>query len=100
MPLNFRELLRDGNDVLNMPAIKISARSTDKFLIYDKKVTRMDRIAGSIYGDDAYWKVIMWANPEYNLEFDIPDGTVIRVPYPKKDVEEEIVQEIIRKKER
>jgi len=44
------------------------------------------------------WRLILWANEEYFLEFDIPDNTVIRVPYPVQDVINEIQQEIVDKR--
>ena len=34
------------------------------------------------------------------MEFDIPDNTVIRVPYPLQDVIEEVQSQIISKKDR
>jgi hypothetical protein len=26
--------------------------------------------------------LILYANPDYLIEFDIPDGTIIRIPFP------------------
>jgi hypothetical protein len=40
-------------------------------------------------------RVILWANPEYFIEFDIPPGTVIRIPYPINDVLSEITQQLV-----
>ena len=98
MALNLYQYLKDGDKQRNMPAITIQARDTDKKVVYDKKKNRLDRIAGDFYRDEAYWRVILWANPDYSLEFDIPDRTVIRIPFPIEEVEQEIVQQINRKK--
>lgn len=91
----YKYLIGNGN-MLNMPPIKIQNRETDKRVVYDKKKNRLDRIAGDIYQQEAYWRFILWANPDYSLEFDIPDNTVIRVPFPLVDVEREVVGQIIK----
>jgi hypothetical protein len=98
MALDLHQFLLSNNSMLNMPAIVIRPRESDKRLIYDKKKTRLDRMASDVYQDDLYWRLILWANPQYSLEFDIPDGTVIRVPFPKEEVEKEVVQQIINKR--
>ena len=36
----------------------------------------------------------MWANPEYFIEFDIPDDTQIRIPFPLNDVQFEIIEKL------
>jgi hypothetical protein len=38
------------------------------------------------------------ANPEYAMEFDIPNNTVIRVPFPLEDARSEYSQKVISKK--
>ena len=32
------------------------------------------------------------ANPEYTMEFDIPDNTIIRIPYPLKETLDEFME--------
>ena len=95
MPINFYDYLKKNNEFKNMPAITISIRETDKHVTYNKKTTRIDRIAGDIYEDETVGRIIMWANPDYTYEFDIPDGTVIRVPFPYDDVVDEIISKIV-----
>jgi hypothetical protein len=46
------------------------------------------------------WRLILWANPEYFLEFDIPDNAVIRVPYPLNDVLAEVNNFIINNRDK
>ena len=96
MPYDFyRFLVKQGDNTLNnMPPIEIDARESDKRVTYNKGFTRLDRIAGDIYEDETLTKLILWANPEYAYEFDIPDGTVIRVPFPKNDVLQEVTRKI------
>jgi len=97
MATNFHTLLINiqSSTLDNMPSISIEKRSTDKKIIYNKNLTRLDRLAGDIYQDETLWKIILWANPDYECEFDIPDNTVIRIPWPKIDVLSEVTQKII-----
>ena len=101
MAFNFNTLLiNSGYATLDdMPAIDIDARTSDKKVLYNKNKTRLDRMAGDIYEDETLWKIILWANPDYECEYDIPDNTIIRVPFPKLDVLDEVVKKIINKKD-
>jgi len=100
MAFNFGTLLINTELAIleNMPPINISERVTDKRVLYNKNLTRLDRLAGDIYEDETLWKIILWANPEYECEFDIPDNTNIRIPWPKNDVLEEVSKKIINNK--
>ena len=40
------------------------------------------------------------SNPEYYTEFDIPHNTVLRIPFPLREVEAEINRKIITNKDR
>ncbi len=95
MPFDLNKLLVDGDQIKQMPPIKISNRPTDKRVTYNTISTRLDRIAGDIYGDETYWRLILMANPEYYIEFDIPNNTIIRVPYPLNPVLKEVTNKII-----
>jgi len=88
-------LLSDINgNSLNFPNIKIQNRDTDKYIIYNPSMTRLDRISYDAYGIENFDWLIMLANPEYSVEFDIPSNTVIRVPFPLNDVLSEFQQDI------
>jgi len=91
----FTNLLIENGQMKNMPPITIKKRPTDKKVVYDKKTNRLDRISGDVYEDETVYKIILWANPEYYQEYDIPDRTVIRVPWPKRDVLQEIREQIV-----
>lgn len=43
---------------------------------------RLDNISEKYYGDKLLSEIIMWANPQYLNEFDIPFGAKIRIPLP------------------
>lgn len=100
MPYDFYKLLKKNDALKDMPPIAISKRLTDKSVTYNKQKNRLDSIAGNIYNDETLWKLILWANDQYFLEFDIPDNTVIRVPYPLQDVLSEINMTIVSLKDR
>lgn len=94
----YKYLFNNGQ-VIDMPAIKIKSRATDKFIEYNSKTTRVDRISNDVYGNPTYWRVIMWANPEYYVEYDIPDNTALRVPLPLDDVVQEIIEKVVNNKD-
>ncbi len=87
-------ILRNGQVLSSMPPLLIRGRDTDVFVIYNKSKNRTDRIAFNIYQDETFKTLIMWANPEYFCEYDIPDNTVIRVPFPLLDVIQEVTEKI------
>lgn len=66
-----------------VPSIPIPEKSTDYMEIYDQSKTRLDLLSYKYYGDANYDWLIMMANPQYgSMEFNIPNGTVLRIPYP------------------
>lgn len=100
MPADYYYLLRTNDSLKDMPAIQIEHRDTDKSILYNKQKNRLDNIAGNVYKDETYWRLILWANPEYFMEFDIPDNTVIRVPWPFQDVLTEIDKKVVLRRDR
>lgn len=100
MPYNFYSLLRDNDTLKNMPPITIDKRDTDKTVTYNSQKNRLDTIAGNVYNDETLWKLILWANEQYFLEYDIPDNSVIRVPWPLQDVINEVQVKITNKKDK
>ena len=74
----------DGN-VKSLPFLKITPKSTDKIIPYLKNRDRMDKLSQSYYLSPYYGWLIMSANPQFGgMEFDIPNGAFIRIPYPLK----------------
>ena len=86
--------LKAGGEMRAFPKIKIANRITDIYVTYNSSYTRLDRIAADAYGDDTLYWLILLANPQYYMEFDIPSGAVIRVPNPISDVLTEYNQKI------
>lgn len=79
-----RYTLFDQNGTCGIvPFGKIPARSTDFHEIYHKGKTRLDILSYQYYGDANYGWLIMQANPQYgSMEYEIPDGVDLRIPYP------------------
>lgn len=76
---NFRE----NGEMKPIPGIVIPISSSDKYIIYKKGVSRLDKLSDSYYNNPYSGWLIMLANPQYGgLEFNIPDGTSIRIPFP------------------
>ena len=74
---------RKNGQILHVPFIPIPKRTTDIYTFYEVGKTRLDILSHQYYGDANYDWLIMQANPEYgSLEFMIPDGSKIRIPYP------------------
>lgn len=91
---------KDGQGIEVMPAIKIKDRETDVFRLYNSDKTRLDRISAEVYEDDGYGWLILMANPEYYMEFDIPKETVLRIPLPLREVLTEVEGKLLRKKQK
>ena len=74
---------RFNNQIKTMPFIKIPNQATDILIEYKSNRTRLDIVSNTYYGVPYYGWLIMQANPQYGgLEFDIPEGSVIRIPLP------------------
>jgi hypothetical protein len=74
---------RINNQVKVLPFIKIKQRDTDINIEYKKNRTRLDIVSNTYYGTPYYGWLILQANSQYgSLEFDIPEGAVLRVPFP------------------
>jgi len=100
MGFDFYSLLKDNDKLKDMPTVQIKKRTSDKSVTYNKQRNRLDNIAGNVYNDETYWRLILWANENYFMEFDIPDNAVIRVPYPLQDVLNEVQTKIVSDRDR
>lgn len=62
---------------------EIPEKDSDKFITYQKGITRLDQVSYEYYGSSNYAWLILQANAKYgSLEFRIPDGAELRIPYP------------------
>lgn len=72
----------DVGTVDQMPFVTIPNNSTDKFVEWNAGKSRMDKFSQTYYSTPFYDWLILYANPLYISEFDIPDGVIIRIPFP------------------
>ena len=69
-----------------MPFIKLPQKPTDKFEKYEVGVTRFDKLSQKYYGNSLHGWLIMQANASYGgIEFTIPNGEIITIPFPFKE---------------
>lgn len=74
---------RTNGEVKPVPGISIPVVNSDKYIIYKQGVSRLDKLSDSYYTNPYSGWLILLANPEYGgLEFNIPDGASIRIPFP------------------
>ena len=74
---------RDGNTIRIVPFAEIPVKSSDRYEIYRKGKTRLDQLSYEYYGNSDYAWLILQANAKYgSMEFSIPDGVELRIPYP------------------
>jgi hypothetical protein len=78
-----------------LPGITIPNTNSDKTMIYKLGLTRLDKLSQMYYNNAYSGWLIMLANPEYGgLEFNIPDMTLLRIPYPYDSAIERYIKQI------
>jgi hypothetical protein len=66
-----------------VPGIEIPIKNTDKYVQYRRGKDRLDKLSQEYYDTPLFGWLILQANPESNsVEFDIPDNTLMRIPFP------------------
>ena len=90
---------RTEGEVKPIPGLFIPKVPTDKNIVYKIGKTRLDRVSQKYYGNPYHGWLILAANPRFGgIEFDIPDGEILRVPFPFKTAIERYQQEVIKHK--
>jgi len=80
---NRYEYFSENGEHKIVPGIEIPIRSTDKFTKYKKGKDRLDKMSQEYYSTPLFGWLIMLANPTLgSLEFEIPDNSIIRIPFP------------------
>lgn len=78
----YSDFLIDGEQTV-VPYINLPSKSTDKKYIYKVGMTRMDKVSQQYYGTPTFGWLILLGNPTYGgQEWNIPDGSIITIPYP------------------
>lgn len=66
-----------------VPYLNLQPKGSDKKYIYRVAQSRLDKISEQYYGSPFFGWLILQANPAFSgSEFEIPDGTVLTIPYP------------------
>jgi hypothetical protein len=66
-----------------VPGIEIPIKRTDKYIIYKKNKTRLDKVSQETYNTPLFGWLILMANPlAGSMEFQIPDNYTLRIPFP------------------
>lgn len=74
---------RVNGQIQVIPGVTVDPKDTDYFETYILGQSRLDIISNDYYGDPNYDWLIMLANQQYgSLEYKIPDGATLRIPYP------------------
>lgn len=91
------QLVRKSDGTLDqLPYVTLPSSPADKYVEWNSRFSRMDKLSLQYYGTPFYDWIILWANPEFISEFDIPDGTTIRIPFPISRVISTYQEEIAR----
>ena len=66
-----------------VPFVPLAPKPSDKIFIYKVGRSRLDTVSQEYYGTPFFSWLILQANPEFGgLETNIPDGTILAIPYP------------------
>ena len=78
----YSEFVVNG-DFIMVPHISLVRKSSDRRIVYKVGQTRLDKLSQQFYDSPYYGWLIMQANPQYGgQEWNIPDSTIITVPFP------------------
>lgn len=73
----------NGDEIGVVPFCEISISNSDMYEVYKRGKTRLDKVSYNYYGSSDYAWLILQSNPQYgSMEFSIPDGVELRIPYP------------------
>lgn len=86
MYYNFYSQFFEGEKISMIPHINFPIKDTDKTYIWDSVNDRLDKVSNKFYGNPWGTRLILIANAVLcSNEDQIPDGTILIIPYPYKD---------------
>ena len=78
----YQNFIQNGNFRI-VPGLEIPIKGTDKYVQFKKGKDRLDRLSDEYYGTPLFGWLILQANPTLgSLEFEIPDNSYLRIPFP------------------
>lgn len=73
----------EGGRMKLVPFVDVPIKNSDRYEYYHHNFTRLDILSQTHYGDPNFGWLILQANPDVGgLEFNIQDGSLLRIPYP------------------
>ena len=78
-------LINDNGTTESMPFVQLPVNQSDKYEYWNTEYSRLDKLSQKYYNNPFYDFFILYANA-YMSEFDIPDGQLIRIPFPLNTV--------------
>ena len=86
MPLQYynryNQFLQNGQQTV-VPYVELPSKPSDKRYIFKRNLSRLDKVSQQVYGSPFFGWLILQANPQFTgLEFNIPDGAILTIPYP------------------
>jgi len=78
----YQNFLLNGQQTV-VPNVKLPSKTTDKKYVYRQGMSRLDKISYKFYNTPYFGWLIQMANPNLgSMENNIPDGTVLIIPFP------------------
>lgn len=78
----YEQFRKDGLIEL-VPFGEVKEKDSDYYETYKRGETRLDLLSYQYYNSPDYAWLIMQANPQYgSVEYRIPDGVTLRIPFP------------------
>jgi hypothetical protein len=86
---------REDGKIKPIPGLKLPDADTDLSYVYKQGTTRLDKLSNMFYNNPWGGWLILAANPQFGgLEFNIPDMTLIKVPYPYENAVQRYSEQI------
>jgi hypothetical protein len=86
---------RENANIKPVVGVSIPVSPSDKTVVYKQGLSRLDKMSNMYYLNPYSGWLIMLANPQFGgLEFNIPDLTQIRIPYPLEDAMQRYITEL------
>jgi len=78
----YQFFIENGNFKI-VPGLQLEVKGTDRYILFRSNKDRLDKLSQEYYGSPTFGWLIMVANPTITgTEFEIPDNTYLRIPYP------------------
>ena len=78
----YQNFLLNGQQTV-VPNVKLPSKTTDKKYVYRQGMSRLDKISYEFYNTPYFGWLIQMANSNLgSMENNIPDGTVLIIPFP------------------